>query len=420
MNKGAQMTQSPIDPAKLDKLADVVVRVGLNLAPGQDVLMTADTESLPLARRVAAAAYRAGAGVVTPILSDEEMILARFEHGRDESFDAAPGWLYKGMSKAFSNNVARLAVKGDNPMMLAAQDPAKVARANKAASIAAKPAMEPITTFAINWSIAAYPGAAWAKQVFPDLPEDEAVRALAEAIFEASRINTDDPVAAWGAHNAALRARREWLNEMRFDALHYTGPGTDFTLGLADGHEWKGGSSEAKNGITCNPNIPTEEVFTTPHARRAEGTLRATKPLAHQGSLIEDIEVRFEGGEIVEARASRGEDVFRELIATDKGARRLGEVALVPHSSPISQSGILFYNTLFDENAASHVALGQCYSDCFTNPAMSADELEQAGGNSSLIHVDWMIGSGEIDIDGLDKDGNRTPVMRGGEWASAV
>ena len=410
----------PFDPEMLDRLAEVTVRVGLNLQPGQDLLMTADLETLPLARRIAAAAYKAGARLVTPLFADEDMIVARYEHAPDESFDAAPGWLYEGMAKAFEGNTARLAIKGDNPMMLASQDPAKVARAGKAGSIAAKPAMEPITTFAINWSIVAYPGLGWARQVFPGLPDDEAVARLADAIFEASRVKTPDPVAAWAEHNAALRARREWLNEMRFDALHYTGPGTDFTLGLAQGHEWKGGSSVSKNGVTCNPNIPTEEVFTTPHAQRADGTLRATKPLAHQGSLIEDIEVRFEGGKIVEARASRGEDVFLKLIDTDEGARRLGEVALVPHGSPISQSGVLFYNTLFDENAASHVALGQCYSDCFTDPGQSAESLAAAGGNSSLIHVDWMIGSNRIDIDGLDADGNRTPVMRAGEWAHSL
>jgi len=410
----------PIDPDMLDRLAEVTVRVGLNLQPGQDLLMTADLETLPLARRITRAAYKAGARLVTPLFADEEMIVARYEHAPDESFDAAPGWLYEGMAKAFAGNTARLAIKGDNPMMLASQDPAKVARAGKAGSIAAKPAMEPITTFAINWSIVAYPGLGWARQVFPDLPDDEAVARLADAIFEASRVKTPDPVAAWADHNAALRARRDWLNGMRFDALHYTGPGTDFTLGLAQGHEWKGGSSVSKNGVTCNPNIPTEEVFTTPHAQRADGTLRATKPLAHQGSLIEGIEVRFEGGRIVEARASRGEDVFLKLIDTDEGARRLGEVALVPHGSPISQSGVLFYNTLFDENAASHVALGQCYSDCFTDPGQSAEALDAAGGNSSLIHVDWMIGSNQIDIDGLDADGNRTPVMRGGEWAHSL
>lgn len=410
----------PIDPEMLDKLAEVTVRVGLNLQPGQDLLMTADIETLPLARRIARQAYRAGARLVTPLLADEDMIVARYEHGPDESFDAAPGWLYEGMAKAFEGNTARLAVKGDNPMMLADQDPAKVSRAGKATSIAAKPAMAAITTFSINWSIMAYPGLGWARQVFPDLSDDAAVARLADAIFEASRVKAHDPVAAWAAHNDALSARRGWLNDMRFDALHYSGPGTDFTLGLAQGHEWKGGASAAKNGVTCNPNIPTEEVFTTPHAHRADGTLRATKPLAHQGNLIEDIEVRFEGGQIVEARASRGEDVFLKLIDTDEGARRLGEVALVPHGSPISQSGVLFYNTLFDENAASHVALGQCYADCFTDPGQDEAALEKAGGNSSLIHVDWMIGSDKIDIDGLDADGNRTPVMRGGEWATRL
>jgi aminopeptidase len=200
--------------------------------------------------------------------------------------------------------------------------------------------------------------------------------------------------------------------------LHFSGPGTELTVGLADGHEWMGGASAAKNGVTCNPNIPTEEVFTTPHALRCDGFVRASKPLSHMGTLIDGIEVRFEGGRITEARASRGEAVLQRLIASDDGARRLGEVALVPHSSPISQSGLLFYNTLFDENAASHIALGQCYAKCFVDGAhLSPQQIAAQGGNSSIIHVDWMIGSGQIDVDGLTADGNRTPVMRKGEWA---
>ncbi|SMY06434.1 aminopeptidase [Flavimaricola marinus] len=411
------MTQAAIDPAKLDQMAEVIVRVGLNLQSGQDLIITASTDALPLLRPVVAAAYRAGAGVVTPILSDDAVTLALYEHGHDASFDKAPNWLYEAMGKAFGENVARLAIKGDNPMLLASQDPAKVARQGKANSIASKPASARITNFDINWNVTAYPSPAWAAQVFPDLPVDEAQLRLAEAVFAASRLNFPDPVAEWARHNAELRARTEWLNARSFHALRYRGPGTDLTLGLADGHAWKGGSSKARNGVTCNPNVPTEEVFTTPHAHRVDGTVRATKPLAYQGSLIEGIEVRFEAGRIVEAKASAGEAVFRELIATDEGAARLGEVALVPHSSPISQTGLLFYNTLFDENAASHIALGQCYSDCFDDSNLSADELARRGGNSSLIHVDWMIGSAEIDIDGLSSDGTATPVMRGGEWA---
>jgi aminopeptidase len=323
------------------------------------------------------------------------------------------------MAAAYDSGAARMAISADDPMMLAQQDPEKVSRAGKANSIAYRPAMSKITNFDINWSIASYPSVGWARRVFPDLPEDEAVAKLADAIFAASRVKNDDPVAAWAEHNAALRTRTQWLNGQRFDALHFTGPGADLTVGLADGHEWHGGASESKNGVICNPNIPTEEVFTTPHAARVEGHVRATKPLAHQGNLIEDIEVRFEAGRIVEAKASRGEAVLQKLLDSDEGARRLGEVALVPHSSPISQSGLLFFNTLYDENAACHIALGQCYSKCFLNGAdMSADQVAAQGGNSSMIHVDWMIGGAETDIDGILPDGSKVPVFRKGEWAN--
>ncbi len=213
-------------------------------------------------------------------------------------------------------------------------------------------------------------------------------------------------------------ARTEWLNGQRFSALKYSGPGTDLTIGLADGHEWEGGASTANNGITCNANIPTEEVFTTPHARRVEGHVVSSKPLSYQGSLIDNIAVKFEGGRIVEARASKGEEVLNKVLDTDEGARRLGEVALVPHSSPISKSGLLFFNTLFDENAACHIALGQCYSKCFVNGnKLTPEQIAAQGGNKSLIHIDWMIGSDQIDIDGIHADGRVVPVFRKGEWA---
>jgi aminopeptidase len=412
---------TPIDPVKLDKLAEVAIKVGLQLQAGQDLVLTAPVTALPLVRRIAAHAYGAGAGLVTPIFSDEELTLARYREAKDDSFDRAPGWLYEGMAKAFSGNAARLAVAGDNPMLLSNEDPAKVARANRANSMAYKPALEKITGFDINWNIVAYPSLNWAKQVFPNDSEDEAVRKLADAIFSASRVDVDDPVAAWKAHNAALKARHGWLNSRNFSALHFQGPGTDLTVGLADQHQWKGGASESKNGITCNPNIPTEEVFTTPHAQRVDGHVTSTKPLAHQGTLIENIQVTFAGGRITDAKATRGAEVLNKVIDTDEGARRLGEVALVPHSSPISKSGLLFFNTLFDENAACHIALGQCYADCFVNgKSLSPEEIASRGGNKSLIHIDWMIGSDQIDIDGIGQDGSREPVMRKGEWAQAV
>ena len=407
-----------VDPLKLDKLAEVAVKVGLRLERGQELVITSPIAALPLVRLITKHAYIAGAALVSTFYSDEETTLARYQHAPDESFDCATDWLYDGMAKAYGKNAARLAISGDNPMMLAAQDPVKVARANKANSIAYKPALEKISNFDINWNIVSYPNPAWAKQMFPGDAEHVAVEKLANAIFTASRVDVDDPIAAWAEHNANLARRSSWLNGERFSALHFTGPGTNLSVGLADGHEWHGGASTAKNGITCNPNIPTEEVFTTPHALRVEGHVSSTKPLSHQGTLIDNIQVRFEGGRIVEAKATKGEEVLKKVLDTDEGARRLGEVALVPHSSPISASGVLFYNTLFDENASCHIALGQCYSKCFLDGAsLSQEQIKAQGGNSSLIHIDWMIGSGEVDIDGVRPDGAKVPVMRRGEWA---
>ena len=419
MNSYPRNVSAVIDPVKLDRLAEVAVKVGLQLQPGQDVFLTAPSSALPLVRRIAEHAYKAGAGLVTPLLSDEDITLARYRFARDDSFDRAPSWLYEGVAKAFDNNTARLAIVGDDPMLLSGEDAAKVARASKANAMAYQPALSRITGFDVNWNIVAYPGVSWAKLVFPNDDEETAVAKLADAIFKASRVDNADPIAAWTAHNAALKTRTDWLNGQRFHALHYSGPGTDLTIGLADGHEWVGGASTAKNGIVCNPNIPTEEVFTTPHAQRVEGRVRSTKPLSYQGTLIEDIAVRFDGGRIVEATASRGAEVLNKVLDTDEGARRLGEVALVPHSSPISASNILFYNTLFDENASCHIALGQCYSKCFVGgDKLTPEQIAAQGGNKSFIHIDWMIGSDQIDIDGVHADGRRVPVFRKGEWAA--
>jgi aminopeptidase len=418
MTQHQRNISTPVDPVKLNRLAEVAVKVGLQLAPGQDLLITAPAAALPLVRRIAEHAYKAGAGLVTPFFSDEDITLSRYRFGPDASFDRAAGWLYEGMAKAFAANTARLAIVGDNPMLLSGEDSEKVARANKTNSMAYQPALEKIVGFDVNWNIVAWPGTAWAQLVFPDDSADGAVAKLADAIFSASRVDNDNPIANWTAHNAALRQRTDWLNGQRFHALHFSGPGTDLMVGLADGHEWVGGASTAKNGIVCNPNIPTEEVFTTPHALRVEGHVRSTKPLSYQGTLIEQIAVRFEQGRIVEANASRGSDVLNKVLETDEGARRLGEVALVPHSSPISKSGLLFYNTLFDENAACHIALGQCYSKCFLDGGkLTPDQIAAQGGNKSFIHIDWMIGSGETDIDGIGSDGSRVPVFRKGEWA---
>ncbi len=407
--------------AMLDRLGEVAARTGLNVAPGQQVIMTAPLYAVPLVRRITEHAYKAGASLVTTFYSDEETTLARYQYGEESTFDTAAGWLAAGMAEGFRSGAARMAITGSNPALLAGQNPDHVSRASKAASKVNRPAMEIITNFDVNWCIVAAATPAWAKQVFPDLPEQQAVEKLWQAIFAVSRLNGDDPVGQWEAHNAILHRRAAFLNDVRYDALHFSGPGTDLLVGLADGHEWAGGAEKAGNGIVCNPNIPTEEVFTTPHRLRVEGTVASTKPLSHQGTLIDGIKVRFEGGRIVEMHATRGQDVLERVLDTDEGARRLGEVALVPHSSPISRSGLLFQNTLFDENAASHIALGQSYSKCMRD-TQGQDEaaLAARGANSSMIHIDWMIGSGEIDVDGLDAQGGRVPLMRKGEWVIAA
>jgi aminopeptidase len=401
----------------LDRLAEVAVRVGLGLAPGQELVMTATLDAVPLARRITEHAYKAGATLVTTLFSDEQSALLRFHYAKDASFDAAPSWLYEGIAQAFRKGAARLAITGNDPSLLSKEDPEKVSRVNRASSKAYRPALELITRHEINWTIVASATPAWAAAVFPDLPQDEAQARLWEAIFAASRADQADPVAAWKKHDANLHARADLVNEKRYSALHFRGPGTDLRVGLADDHLWLGGGTTARNGRYCVPNMPTEEVFTTPHKGRVEGHVTSTKPLSHQGTMIEGISVRFQGGKIVEAHAARGEAVLKRMIETDEGARRLGEVSLVPHSSPIAASGLLFMNTLFDENAACHIALGQAYSTCFKNgESLTEEQRAERGANSSLIHVDWMIGSSQIDVDGVSATGAAEPLMRGGEW----
>lgn len=401
----------------LDIYARLVVRTGLNLQAGQQLVITAPLDAVPLVRRITEQAYRAGASLVTTIFSDDETTLARYRLAPDEAFDVAPGWLFNGMAEAFKGGAARLAIAGENPALLAGQDPGRLARANVARSKAYRPALELITGFAINWCVIAAATPPWAKSVFPGLGEAEAMEQLWAAIFACTKVDQPDPIAAWEQHNADLRRRTDFLNQRRYRALKYKGPGTDLMLGLAEEHYWKGGGGKALNGVFCNANIPTEEVFTAPHKDMVDGVVCSSKPLSYQGSLIDGIRVRFERGRIVEMTAEKGEAAFRNLIDTDEGAARLGEVALVPHSSPISKTGIIFNNTLFDENAASHLAVGQSYTENIRDGSRrSREELAAMGANSSMVHVDWMIGSGELDVDGIAVDGTAEALMRKGEW----
>lgn len=403
----------------LDQYARLIVRSGLCITPGQQLLISAPIEAVPLVRRITHHAYVAGATLVTTLYADDQATLTRFQAASNASFDTAASWLFNGMAEAFKGGSARLAITGEDPGLLGGQDPEKVSRANRARSKAYRPALELITSFAVNWCVVSCATPSWAKSVFPGLPQAEAIANLWTAIFKCSRADLPDPVAAWAEHSRNLRKRTDFLNGRRYKALHYRAPGTDLRIGLVDGHAWKGGASTAKNGVTCNPNIPSEEVFTMPHKDRVEGTVCSTKPLSYGGTFIDGIKVRFENGRIVESSAEKGAAAFAKMIDTDEGGRRLGEVALVPHSSPISASGIVFNNTLFDENAASHIAVGQSYTDTMKDgPGKSAEELLASGANTSLIHVDWMIGSGEMDVDGVTQDGAIEPLMRRGEWVS--
>ena len=404
---------------KLDRLAEVAVRIGLNLRAGQELVVTAPTEALPLVRCITEQAYKAGAKYVTTFISDDDIVLSRYRNAPDSSFDYAPTWYYDALAAAYRSGAARLAITGSNPALLAGQDPTKVARANVATSRAYKPALELITRHEINWTIVSAATPAWAALAFPDAPEQLALGKLWDAIFFASRITSGNPVEAWREHGANLKHRVDFLNSKRYHSLRFYTPdgSTDLTVGLADQHLWAGGGTTAGNGIYCQPNIPTEECFTTPHKDRVDGHVTASKPLSHQGTLMENIRCEFKNGKIVKATATAGEAALQKLISTDEGAARLGEVALVPHNSPIAQSGILFWNTLFDENAASHIALGQAYSTCLIGgEKMSQEELSALGANDSLIHVDWMIGGPTMSVDGIRADGTAEPLMRNGDW----
>lgn len=412
----------------LSSYGDLAVRVALNLQPGQRLLIIGplanggvSLEGAPLVRHVAESAYKAGAEYVEALWGDESLQLARFRHARRDSFDRFSSWFPGALTEHVHAGHAVLSIYANDPDLLKDQPPDLVGAVQKTVSGAVRPFREHVSKNGANWSVIAAASTGWAARVFPELPAEQRVDALWEAISRLVRLDRPDPVAAWEEHLAALAARRDFLNARRYSALKYRGPGTDLTLGLAPGHLWVSGRSTSLQGIPFAPNLPTEEVFTMPHRDHVDGTVRATKPLSYGGTLIENFSMTFEGGHVVRASAERGEAVLKTLLDTDAGASRLGEVALVPHNSPVAQSGLLFYNTLFDENAASHVALGSAYK--FTTEggeAMTDEQFEQAGGNRSATHVDFMIGSGELDIDGVKSDGSVEPLMRRGDWAVAI
>lgn len=401
---------------KLARYADLLVRTGVNLPQGGKLLVQAPIEAAPLVRLVTRAAYRAGAADVRVNYNDAHLGLALFEDGSDEAVDFLPDWHAAQREAMVADGYASIGIVGEDPSLLAGVDPGRIARRSKLVAQAMKAVSEATGGFQVNWTVAAMSTPAWAARVYPDLPEAEAVARLWDDIFAVTRADQPDPVAAWDAHLARLERLTALLNGKQYAAIHLRSElGTDLTVGLAENHIWQGGAETAKNGVRGVPNLPTDEVFTAPHRERVDGVAVASKPLSARGQLIEGIRVRFEGGRAVEVSAEKGEETLRGLIETDEGAARLGEIALVPASAPVSQTGTLFLNTLFDENAASHIALGRCYPTNVQH-GENPEALLAAGGNDSLIHVDWMIGTAGTDVDGVTADGEREALMRGGEW----
>lgn len=403
---------------KLHNYAELAIKIGVGLQAGQRLMVQAPVESAPLVRLIAASAYRAGARLVDVQWNDDALTLARFQHAPRDSFEEFPAWRTAAMAEAAGQGDAFLAISGQDPDLLKDQDPELVALRQRVADRHMLPVRRRLMADATNWSIISQPIQAWAAKVYPASPPDEQISRLWESIFKICRIDRPDPLLAWQSHLEQLAAKRDFLNARRYTALKYSGPGTNLTLGLPRNHVWHGGQKETLSGILFIPNLPTEEVFTMPHRDKAEGVVSSTKPLSYAGVLIEDFSLTFENGRVTRVTAQKGETTLKRLVESDEGAGRLGEIALVPHSSPVSQTGLLFYNTLFDENASSHLALGRAYRfSLHDGPAMSDQEFAAAGGNHSLTHVDFMIGSGEIDIDGLTADGTAEPVMRRGEWS---
>lgn len=401
----------------LEKYAELALKVGINLKEKEGLLITGNTFTLPLVRLITKKAYEMGAKDVEFLLSDDEMSLMRYKYGKDYVFESYPKWKVDAFEAMYKDNYHHLIISAPNPELLKDIDGNKVATSQKSASLEMARVMKYRMTGITKWNIIAMPSAAWAKSVFSDLEDAEAITKLWEKIFEATRVDQDDPIKAWEIHDKNLKKYRNFLNEKQFDKLLLKGPGTDLEVHLADNHFWMGGSKESQAGHSYVANMPTEEVFTTPHRLKVNGTLKATKPLSLNGKLVEDFGFEFKDGKVVNFYAEKGYDVLAKLMENDEGAKYLGEVALVQNDSPISNTGILFNNTLFDENASVHFALGRAYAYAMKNGSnMSQDELTAKGANFSLIHVDFMVGGPQLDITAYEKDGTEVVLFKDGNW----
>ncbi len=402
----------------LHKYAELAVKVGVNVQEGQTLVVHAPVEAADFTRLIAEKAYEAGARLVKIMWNDEAITRLQFEKAADDVFTESPKWYAGELTELVENGAAILHVLSENPDLLSGIDPQRIANFYKTRGEAMKKYRAYQQADKFSWCLIAIPSPAWAAKVFPDVPESEQVQKLWDAIFHTVRVDQENPVEAWNKHLAVLEQKSSVLNAKRYKKLHYIAPGTDLTIELPEGHIWAQGDSINERGHSFVANMPTEEVFTAPLKTGVNGTVASTKPLSYAGNIVDNFSLTFENGKVVSFTAEQGYETLERLLNMDEGARYLGEVALVPHQSPISESNILYYNTLFDENASNHLALGSAYAFCLEGGKdMNQEQLAQKGLNTSVTHVDFMIGSAEMDIYGITEDGREEPVFLKGNWA---
>jgi aminopeptidase len=405
--------------ARIEQYAELAVNQGVAVQPDQELVVTAPVGAADFVRIVARKGYEAGAGHVTVIWTDDDLSRLEYESCGVDRFKTCPSWKVEQMNSLARGGACFLWIDGDDPDALKGIDPAKPAAASLARNSACDVWRHGLDFGENAWSIIGVPLEPWATKVFPEVSPAEAMVRLWEAILDVSRVDGNDPVAAWETHDAAFEKNKRILNERHFDALHYVSSnGTDLTVGMTDAHIWEGGSARTVGDVKYFPNIPTEEVFTSPDRARVDGVVHSALPLAHAGVIVRDFWFRFERGRVVDYGAEQGTEVLKHILATDEDACRLGECALISKNTPIRQSGLLFYSTLYDENASCHLALGTGFPECYEGGcSMSADELATHGVNHSHTHVDFMIGSDDLSITGITADGDEVPVFVHGQWA---
>lgn len=402
----------------LKKYAELIVKVGVNVQKGQNVVINASIDVAPLARLIVKEAYHAGARECIVNWSDDTVTRTKYDLAPDEVFLEYPKYRAMEIEELAKNGAAFISITSTSPDLLKGVDPERISNFQKASGKALQTYRTYIQSDKVSWTVVAAPSLRWAQKVFPNETPEKSVENLWEAIFKATRITEEDPVRAWKKHDETLHKKVEYLNKKRYKKLHYKAPGTDLTIELPEKHLWVGAGSINSQGHEFMANMPTEEVFTVPLKTGVNGTVSSTKPLSYGGNIIDEFTITFENGRIVDVKAKNGEDILRRLVETDEGSHYLGEVALVPHSSPISQTNLLFYNTLYDENASCHLAIGSAYAFCIEGgKEMSKEELERNGLNESITHVDFMIGSEKMNIDGIKEDGTVEAIFRNGEWA---